>query len=1123
MDVEAGVDVVIGIETGDDIEDEDEGEAESNDRGTMEVGVDVVVRIDIPNDMLMPDAIERLEQLEAESLIASGERAGLLDHVAALERSNARLRGTLMMESARFDRLRGRMGFMEELINQRVAETLATYKANRAAELVVESQSQNRDDDDNQNDRGMETEMVVEIETEIKEAMRMEIPIGMIEVLCMSPMKRYQVKYVTCTLLNSALTWWNAHKRTIRADAAFSMSWRELMKLMSEMVEEEDRVEKFIGGLPNNIQGNVIAAEPTRLQDVVRIANNLINQKLKGYVVRNAENKRMLDKNQRDNCGQQPLVKRQNFGGQNVARAYMKVGHMARDCKDIVATTTRGALEPNQKVGTCYECGRQGHYKSDCPKLKNQNRGNKTGNKTNKARGKACVLEGGEANPDSNVVTGAFLLDNRYASMLFDSGADRSFVSTTFSALLDVIPSTLDVSYAVELADGRVAETNIVLRGCTLGLLGHPFNNDLIPVELGSFDVVIGMDWLANHHAVIVCDEEILFPGVAPVARAPYRLAPSKMQELSAQLQELCDKGFIRPSSSHRGALFHLIDDLFDQLQGAKVYFKIDLRSGYHQLRVREEDIPNTTFRTRYGHYEFQAMPFGLTNAPALFMDLMNPVCKPCLDKFVIVFIDDILIYSKNKKDHEEHLKLILRFIKKEELVGHGFDANGKVIAYASRQLKIHKKNYTTHDLELGVVVFALKMWRCYLYDTKCVVFTDHNSLQHIIDQKKLNMRQRRRLELLSDYDCEIRYHPKKANVVADALSRKERIKLLRKLEPRADGTLCLKNTSWIPCFCDLRSLIVHESPKSKYSIHSGSDKMYQDLKKLYWWPNMKAEIAAYVSKCLTCAKVKAEYQKPSGLLVQPVIPVWKWENITMDFVTKLPKTSTGQDTIWVIIDCLTKSAYFLPIKENDSMEKLTRKFFKEVVTRHGTQLDMRTAYHPQTDGQSERTIQTLEDMLRACVTNFGKGWDRHLPLVEFLYNNSYHTSIKAAPFKALYGRKYRSPVCWAEVGDAQLTGPEIVHETTEKIIQIKKRIQATRDRQKSYANRRRKPLEFQVRDKVLAKVETVAYRLELPDQLSRVHSTFHVSNLKKCCFDEPLAIPLDENHIDDKLNFELV
>ncbi|GJZ05279.1 putative reverse transcriptase domain-containing protein, partial [Tanacetum coccineum] len=327
-----------------------------------------------------------------------------------------------------------------------------------------------------------------------------------------------------------------------------------------------------------------------------------------------------------------------------------------------------------------------------------------------------------------------------------------------------------------------------------------------------------------------------------------------------------------------------------------------------------------------------------------------------------------------------------------------------KVIAYASSQLKIHEKNYTTHDLELGAVVFALKMWRHYL--------------------------QYRWLELLNDYDCEIRYHPEKANVVEDALSRKERIKPLQvwalvmtiglnhpvqilnaQAEARKEENYRSEDLS----------LIMHESHKSKYSIHPGFDKMYQDLKKLYWWPNMKAEIATY----------------------------WKWENITMDFVTKLPKTATGN------------------------------KFY----------------------GETDETI--LEGShLKEWSASFDhlelrqKGWDRHLPFVEFSYNNIYHTSIKAAPFEALYGRKCRSPICWAEVGDSQLTGLEIVHEMTKKIIQIKSRIQATRDRQKSYADGKLNP-RYIGPFKILAMVGTVAYQLKLPDQFSRVRCTFHVSNLK--------------------------
>ncbi|GJV14039.1 putative reverse transcriptase domain-containing protein [Tanacetum coccineum] len=659
------------------------------------------------------------------------------------------------------------------------------------------------------------------------------------------------------------------------------------------------------------------------------------------------------------------------------------------------------------------------------------------------------------------------------------------------------------------------------------------------------------------------------------------------------------------------------IDDLFDQLQGSSIYSKIDLRSGYQQLRVRDQDIPKTAFQTRYGYYEFQVMPFGLTNAPAIFMDLINRVCKPYLDKFVIIFIDDILIYSKDEKEHEEHLKAILELLKKENrgihvdpakiesikdwaspktpteirqflgLAGYyrrfleGFSKIAKSMTKLTQKgIKfdwgekeenafhlIKQKLCSAQILALpegseDFVVYCDASYKGLCAVLICTVFTDHKRLQHILDQKELNMRQSRWLELLSDYDCDIRYHPGKANIVADALSQAqiEALKIenlvnedvggiIRKdipkerLEPRADGTLCLHGRSWLPCYGDLRSVIMHESHKSKYSIHPGSEKMYQDMKKLYWWPNMKADIATYVSKCLTCARVKAEHQRPSGLLVQPEIPEWKWDNITMDFITKLPKSSQGFDTIWVIVDRLTKSAHFLPIRENDPLDKLARLYLNRIVARHGipvsiicdrdgrftsnfwksfqkalgTDISMSTAYHLENNGQSERTIQTLEDMLRACVIDFGKSWVKHLPLAEFSYNNSYYASIKAAPYEALYGRKCRSPVCWVE------------------------------DRQKSYADRKRKSMEYEVRDrvmlkvspwkgvvrfgkrgklnpryvgpfKVLAKVGRIVYKLELPQELNRVHHTFYVSNLKKCYADEPLVMPLEGIHVDDKL-----
>ncbi|GJX61179.1 reverse transcriptase domain-containing protein [Tanacetum coccineum] len=497
------------------------------------------------------------------------------------------------------------------------------------------------------------------------------------------------------------------------------------------------------------------------------------------------------------------------------------------------------------------------------------------------------------------------------------------------------------------------------------------------------------------------------------------------------------------------------------------------------------------------------------------------------------------------------------------------------------------RKNYTTHDLKLGAVVFALKIWRHYLYGTKSVIYIDHKSLQHTFNQKELNMRQRRWLELFSDYECEIKYHTGK-NVVADALSRNERVRPRRvramavtiqsgvkglilaaqgeafkdenviaeglngidqQIEKREDGSLHYMDRIWIPLVGGVKTKIMDNAHKTRYSMHPRVDKMYYNLRDIYWWPSMKKEIAIYVSKCLTSAKVKAEHQRPPGLLQKPEIPEWKWEKIAMDFKTKLSRSIGGHDAIWVIVDRLTKSVHLLAIREDYRMDVLRQGFGKRCKKALGTRLDMSTAYHPQTDRQRERTIQMLEDMLRACMIDFGGSWNIHLPLAKYSYNNSYHSSIRCAPFEALYGRNCRSPVLWAEIGDSGLIRPELVQETTNKVVVIRDRLKAARDCQKSYVDNRRKPLEFQVDDHVMLKVSPwkgvvrfgkkgklaprfvgpfeilerigpMAYRLRLPEELSSVHDTFHVSNIKKCLADANLHVPLDEIKVDKTLRF---
>ncbi|KAA0037248.1 pol protein [Cucumis melo var. makuwa] len=662
-----------------------------------------------------------------------------------------------------------------------------------------------------------------------------------------------------------------------------------------------------------------------------------------------------------------------------------------------------------------------------------------------------------------------------------------------------------------------------------------------------------------------------LEPGTVPISKAPYRMAPAELKELKVQLQELLDKGFIRPSVSPWGApvLFvkkkdesmrlcidyrelnkvtvknryplPIIDDLFDQLQGATVFSKINLRSGYHQLRIKDGDVQKTAFRSRYGHYEFIVMSFGLTNAPAVFMDLMNRVFREFLDTFVIVFIDDILIYSKTEAEHEEHLRMVLQTLRDNKLyakfskcefwlrqvsfLGHvvskagvsvdpakievvtswpqlsrvsevrsflglaGYyrwfvenfsriatpltqltrngapfvwskacedsfqnlkqklvtapvltvpdgsgsfviysDASkkglgcvlmqqGKVVAYASRQLKSHEQNYPTHDLELAAVVFALKILRHYLYGEKIQIFTDHKSLKYFFTQKELNMRQRRWLELVKDYDCEILYHPGKANVVADALSRKvsHSAALITRQAPlhqdleRAEiavpvGAVTMQLVQLtvqptlrrlcVPSDSAVKTELLSEAHSFPFSMHSGSTKMYQDLKRVYWWCNMKREVAEFVSKCLVCQQVKAPRLTKSAHFFpgKSIYTASKWAQLYMSEIVRL---------------------HGVPVSiVSDRDARFTSKFWKGLQTAMGTRLDFSTAFYPQNDGQTERLNQVSEDMFRACALEFPGSWDSHFHLMEFAYNNSFQATIGMAPFEALYGKFCRSPVC---------------------------------------------------------------------------------------------------------------
>nr|GEU86552.1 reverse transcriptase domain-containing protein [Tanacetum cinerariifolium] len=797
-----------------------------------------------------------------------------------------------------------------------------------------------------------------------------------------------QVKFASYTLQGSALTWWNSYTRAVGQDVSYAMPWAALKRMITDKYfpresalmcdrmfpEESANVERYIKGLPDMIHGSVKASKPHSMQEAIEFATKMMDKKMLTHAKRQAEHKRIFNDTSRNNQHQhRPAAANNNNNNKN-----------------------QRAQGENARGITCIECGVQGHYKSDYPKLKNGNLGNRARNGNAVARAYAVGTFG--TNPNSNVVTCTSFLNNRYALILFDTGADRIFVSTTFSSLIDIIPTTLHHGYDVELADSRIIWVNTLIRGCTLNFLNHPFNIDLMPVEMGSFDVIISMDWLVKYHAVIVCDEKL-----------------------------------VRVSFGHDILIFH-----------------DDGSNNGHESRL---SIISCTKTQRY-----------LLKGCPIF--LAHVTTKEAEDKSKEKRLEDIPIvqdFPQNKQEHKEHLKLIPEFLKKEQLYA----------KFSKFEFWIPKVQFLGHVINSQGIhmdhakIESIKDWASPKTATEICQFLGLGDKQEaafqIIKQKLCSAPILSLPEGSEDFviycDASIK--------VADALSRKEQFKrlrvhallrtigldLLRKILEAQTEAMKPKNLKSE----DVGGMLIEnskdpEKPKKEklepradetYSVHPGYDKMYQDTKLLSSWPNMKADIATYVSKCLTCLRVKDEHQKPYGLLVQPKIPQWMWDNITIDFYHQAPK-----DTKW----------------------------------------------------------------------------------------KRYHIEVSIT---RLLGRGRRCPAHRSEV----------IHETTEKIVQIKHRIQAARDCQKSYTHVRRKPLEFQVGDRVmlnvspwkgvvhfgkwgklnpryigpfklLAKVRNVAYRLEFLEQLSRVHITFHVSNLKKCFSDEPLAISLDEVHIDDKLRF---